>query len=123
MKQTMIQKNKNNKVMNNLENGEQRITSLEIAQLTGKPHNDVLKSIRKMETVVNAYGIRMKRCCASCGLKEVDDDGNRICTQMQLKVAQKFVCRKWQMSDGLKNAGLQRGGVVRLKETKETIID
>lgn len=29
--------------------GEQRITSLDIAQITGKPHNDVLKAIRKME--------------------------------------------------------------------------
>ena len=28
---------------------EQRITSLDIAQVTGKPHNDVLKAIRKME--------------------------------------------------------------------------
>ena len=36
---------------NNFENneGEQRMTSLEIAELTGKPHNDVLKAIRKME--------------------------------------------------------------------------
>ncbi len=32
-----------------LHDGEQRMTSLEIAELTGKPHNDVLKSIRKME--------------------------------------------------------------------------
>ena len=29
--------------------GEQRMTSLEIAELTGKSHNDVLKAIRKME--------------------------------------------------------------------------
>ncbi len=28
---------------------EQRMTSLEIAEITGKPHNDVLKAIRKME--------------------------------------------------------------------------
>lgn len=28
---------------------EQRMTSMEIAQVTGKPHNDVLKAIRKME--------------------------------------------------------------------------
>ena len=28
---------------------EQRMTSLDIAQVTGKPHNDVLKAIRKME--------------------------------------------------------------------------
>ena len=27
----------------------QRMTSLEIAEVTGKPHNDVLKAIRKME--------------------------------------------------------------------------
>ena len=30
-------------------NGEERITSLEIAEITGKPHNDVMKAIRKME--------------------------------------------------------------------------
>ena len=29
--------------------GAQRMTSLEIADITGKPHNDVLKAIRKME--------------------------------------------------------------------------
>ena len=27
----------------------ERMTSLEIADVTGKPHNDVLKAIRKME--------------------------------------------------------------------------
>lgn len=30
-------------------NDEQRMTSLEIAEVTGKPHNDVMKAIRKME--------------------------------------------------------------------------
>jgi phage regulator Rha-like protein len=30
--------------------GAQRMTSLEIAEITGKPHNDVLKAIRKMES-------------------------------------------------------------------------
>lgn len=30
-------------------NGQQRMTSLEIAEVTGKAHNDVLKAIRKME--------------------------------------------------------------------------
>ena len=34
---------------NNTTDGEPRMTSLEIATLTGKPHNDVLKAIRKME--------------------------------------------------------------------------
>jgi hypothetical protein len=41
---------------------------------------------------------------------------------MQVKVKQKFVWPKWEMSDGLKNAGLQTGAVVRLKGTQETII-
>ena len=33
----------------NRDDGEQRMTSLEIAEVTGKPHNDVMKAIRKME--------------------------------------------------------------------------
>jgi hypothetical protein len=39
-----------------------------------------------------------------------------------IKVEQKFKCKQWQMSDGLKNAG-KSGGVVRLMETKEIVID
>ncbi len=35
--------------MMNHQNGEQRMTSTEIAELTGKNHKDVLKAIRKME--------------------------------------------------------------------------
>jgi hypothetical protein len=41
---------------------------------------------------------------------------------MGLKVKQQFCCRHWQMSDGLKNAGLQNGGVVRQRGTQEIII-
>jgi hypothetical protein len=41
---------------------------------------------------------------------------------LQLKVKQKFVCQKWQMSDGLKKAGLQTGAVVCLKGTQEIFI-
>ena len=40
---SMINNNVNN-------NGEQHMTSLEIAQLTGKQHKDVLKAIRNMES-------------------------------------------------------------------------
>ena len=49
MKQTAIQISINNSVNNN-QNGEQRMTSLEIAQLSGKQHKDVLKAIRNMES-------------------------------------------------------------------------
>jgi hypothetical protein len=39
----------------------------------------------------------------------VDNEGVRICEEMQLKVEQQFVCKKWVMSDGLKNAGRSGG--------------
>ena len=75
-----------------------------------------------METVVNMYRVRVRKWCGSCQRKEVLNDGTRICTGMQLSVPQDFVCPKWQMSDGLKKAGLQSGAVVRLKGTQEILI-
>ncbi len=74
-----------------------------------------------METVLNQYHIRVRKWCASCEHKEVDNEGTRICSGMMLKVPQDFICPKWQMSDGMKNAG-KGGGVVRLNGTTETII-
>ena len=75
-----------------------------------------------METILNMYRVRVKKWCASCKHKEVENDGTRVCAKMQLKVPQDLVCRQWQMSDGLKNAGLLAGGVVRLKGTTEIVI-
>ena len=75
-----------------------------------------------METVLNAYHIKVKKICASCQYKECMGDGTRVCQKMGLIVEQKYVCRQWEMADGLKNAGLQNGGVVRLRETKEIVI-
>ena len=42
----VLYKNENE---NNMYGNVQHMTSLEIAELTGKPHNDVMKAIRKME--------------------------------------------------------------------------
>ena len=75
-----------------------------------------------MEIVMNAYHIEVRKMCASCGHKECENDGTRICQKMGLKVKQQFCCCHWQMSDSLKNAGLQNGGVVRLRGTQEIII-
>ena len=75
-----------------------------------------------MEVVTNDYHVLVNKICASCQCREILDDGTRVCSMMQLKVKQKFVCQKWQMSDGLKNAGLQTGAVVRLKGTQEIFI-
>ena len=53
---------------------------------------------------MNAYHIKVNKICASCKHKECTSDGTRVC------------------QDGLKNAGLQNGGVFRLKGTQEIII-
>ena len=73
------------------------------------------QTMKHSEVRVNAYGITVKKMCASCAMKEVQNDGERVCQKMGLKVNQQFCCRHWQMSDGLKNAGLQMGGVGRLR--------
>ena len=80
-------------------------------------------TMKQQEVCLNAYHISVKKMCASCQFKEVENDGERVCKKMQLKVRQGFCCRNWQMNDSLKNAGLQNGGVVRLRGTQEIVID
>ena len=79
-------------------------------------------SMKHQEVCLNAYHISVKKMCASCAMKEVENDGERVCKKMGLKVKQQFICRHWQMSDSLKNAGLQNGGVVRQRGTQEVVI-
>ncbi len=78
------------------------------------------KEIR-ITSVRNANGCKIKKWCGSCQHKCIESDGTRICAAMMLKVPQKFKCKQWLMSDGLKNAG-KASGVVRHIETKEIII-
>lgn len=80
------------------------------------------QTMNHSEISVNAYGITVKKMCASCAMKDIMNDGERECKRMELKVRQQFCCCNWQMSDSLKNAGLQNGGVVRLRGTQEIII-
>ena len=75
----------------------------------------------RIVSVRNSYDVKVKRCCASCEHKCIEKDGTRVCAQMMIKVEQRFKCKQWLMSDGLKNAG-KGGGVVRLKGTAEIII-
>ena len=86
-----------------------------------KPENKDMAQIIRITSVRNAHGVKVKRCCASCQHKCIESDGTRVCAQMMIKVEQKFKCKQWQMSDGLKNAG-KGGGVVRLIGTTEVII-
>ena len=75
----------------------------------------------RLTSVRNLYGVKIKRCCASCQHKCIQKDGTRYCALMMMAVEQKFRCKDWQMSDGLKSAG-KGGGVVRDKETKEIVL-
>ena len=75
----------------------------------------------RIMSVRNAHGCKIRKCCASCQHKCIEGDGTRTCATLMLKVEQKFKCKQWQMSDGLKNAG-KSGGVVRLIGTTEIVI-
>ena len=68
--------------------------------------NAIMTKAIRITSVRNAHGVKVKRCCASCQHKYIEKDGTRVCALMMLKVGQRFRCKQWQMSDGLKNAGL-----------------
>jgi hypothetical protein len=68
----------------------------------------------------NQFGIVYKKCCASCALKKYSYDGKRLCSLNNKVIRALHICRKWQMSEGLKNAG-RSSGVVRDIVTKEVI--
>ena len=72
---------------------------------------------RRIMSQRNRHGIKVRKMCASCLYKTVDNEGVRI---WQLKVEQQFVCKKWVMSDGLKNAGRSGG---KLKVIRKTLVD
>ena len=63
------------------------------------------KKLKRAVWVLNKYHIRVKKCCASCVSKDILENGTRFCTRMQLMVISHYRCKKWQMSEGLKNAG------------------
>ena len=61
----------------------------------------------------NESGIRIRKMCASCHYKTVDNEGARSCLLTQLRVEQQHVCEKWLMSDGMRHAGYSGGKVKR----------
>ena len=60
----------------------------------------------------NKRGIKVKRCCASCANKEIDEFGVRHCT---LGYDSCDTCRHWRMREELRNAG-SPFGVIKSKE-------
>lgn len=60
----------------------------------------------------NKHGIEIRKCCASCQFRLVED-GRRICVLRQEKVLMKRVCEDWKMGYRLENAGYASGRVKR----------
>ena len=60
----------------------------------------------------NKRGIKVKRCCASCANKEIDELGKRHCI---LGYACCITCRHWHMREELRNAG-SPFGVIKTRE-------
>ena len=53
----------------------------------------------------NQHGIRVRACCASCLLKEITQEGKRICTHHHCRVDALDKCRHWQMAEVLQEIG------------------
>lgn len=56
---------------------------------------------------------KIKKCCASCRHKMIDEEGGRVCLLMQLMVKQQFKCHKWHMAKALCKAGRSQGMIKR----------
>ena len=63
--------------------------------------------------LVNRYGIAVKKCCASCQHKCLDDFGCRKCELTNRKVRGKNRCDDWELSEQLESIGCERGRVQR----------
>ncbi len=60
----------------------------------------------KINFAENAYGIKVKRWCASCALKTVTAEGERRCKLKNLMVKKDQVCKQWTMNNSLSKAGM-----------------
>ena len=61
--------------------------------------------------VKNPCGLRVKKCCASCANKYIENDGLRACPVIDEYVEADHVCKQWQMDYNTSQAGVCRGRV------------
>ena len=72
-----------------------------------------MKERSDVEQVPNKYGIKIKKCCASCAHKCLHDFGQRNCLLTNKRVRAGHICGDWEMSEQLKTLGCERGKVQR----------
>ena len=75
----------------------------------------------QQERVRNTRGTWINKGCMSCQHRKYIGS-KRLCRLTEKEVTSRFICPQWELSDGMKNAGLANGGVVRQRDTKEVII-
>ena len=75
---------------------------------------------QQTERVRNAWGILINKGCMSCQHRKYQE-GIRFCKLTEQVVEARSICPEWEMSDGMQNAGLANGGVVRQRGTKEIL--
>lgn len=68
-------------------------------------------TIEKENVVLNPCGLRVKKCCASCIHKDVEEDGMRACSLIDEYVEPCHVCEQWAMDYNTSQAGVCRGRV------------
>ena len=65
---------------------------------------------KEISCVRNNRGTKIKKCCASCGLRFYNE-GLRHCTIHGVTVDATDQCTEWQMSEGMEKAGIGTGTV------------
>ena len=62
----------------------------------------------------NKYGVKIRKCCASCDARVITTTGTyRMCSLDHKEVDGTDVCNSWQLRSGLEEAGSAKGGVKR----------
>ena len=80
------------------------------------------KNLKNLEMVPNRFGVMVKKCCASCEHKCLNDFAQRCCQLTNKRVKAKQVCKKWQMSEQLGMLGCAHGKV-QCREYQLTLLE
>ncbi len=60
-----------------------------------------IKKLIRIPRVRNDFGVRVKKSCKSCQMKEVGYDGEAICSKTGKKVEGNEICQCWEMCEQL----------------------
>ena len=63
------------------------------------------------ESFRNENGIMIKKCCASCKMRMMNSEAERICMRYKKKIDSDDCCKNWELNPKLQNAGLGIGRV------------